>query len=81
MENEAKKKLVIQPITDPAEIERLGKLGPIRRKKFALQIGKDEAGNPVRKWVVMKAMLSQPMAGKTDEEIVATREKAIKARL
>ena len=27
----------------------------------------------------MKAMLSQPMAGKTDEEIVATREKAINA--
>lgn len=27
----------------------------------------------------MKAMLSQPMAGKTEEEIVATREKAIKA--
>lgn len=27
----------------------------------------------------MKAMLSQPMAGKTDEEIVATREKAIQA--
>ena len=27
---------------------------------------------------VSKAMLSQPMAGKTDEEIVATREKAIK---
>ena len=26
-----------------------------------------------------KAMLSQPMAGKTQEEIVATREKAIKA--
>lgn len=26
----------------------------------------------------MKAMLSQPMAGKTDEEILATREKAIK---
>ena len=26
-----------------------------------------------------KAMLSQPMAGKTDEEIVATREQAIKA--
>lgn len=26
----------------------------------------------------MKAMLSQPMAGKTDEEIIATREKAIK---
>jgi len=25
-----------------------------------------------------KAMLSQPMAGKTDEEIVSTREKAIK---
>ena len=25
----------------------------------------------------MKAMLSQPMAGKTDEEIRATREKAI----
>ena len=25
-----------------------------------------------------KAMLSQPMAGKTNEEIVATREKAIK---
>lgn len=25
-----------------------------------------------------KVMLSQPMAGKTDEEIVATREKAIK---
>lgn len=24
-----------------------------------------------------KAMLSQPMAGKTDEEIIATREKAI----
>ena len=26
-----------------------------------------------------KAMLSQPMAGKTDEEIVATRERAVKA--
>lgn len=26
----------------------------------------------------MKAMLSQPMAGKTDEEIIATRERAIK---
>lgn len=26
----------------------------------------------------MKAMLSQPMAGKTDEEIITTREKAIK---
>lgn len=26
---------------------------------------------------LFKAMLSQPMAGKTDEEIVATREKAI----
>ena len=28
---------------------------------------------------MMKAMLSQPMAGKTNEEIVATRERAIKA--
>lgn len=28
---------------------------------------------------MMKAMLSQPMAGKTDEEIIAIREKAIKA--
>lgn len=28
---------------------------------------------------MMKAMLSQPMAGKTDEEIIVTREKAIKA--
>ena len=27
----------------------------------------------------MKAMLSQPMAGKTEEEIIATREKAISA--
>lgn len=27
----------------------------------------------------MKAMLSQPMAGKTEEEIVATREKAIES--
>ena len=27
----------------------------------------------------MKAMLSQPMGGKTEEEIVATRERAIKA--
>lgn len=27
----------------------------------------------------MKAMLSQPMAGKSEEEIVATRERAIKA--
>lgn len=27
--------------------------------------------------MMMKAMLSQPMAGKTDEEIVAVREKAI----
>ena len=27
---------------------------------------------------IMTAMLSQPMAGKTDEEIIATREKAIK---
>ena len=25
-----------------------------------------------------KAMLSQPMAGRTDEEIIATREKAVK---
>ena len=28
---------------------------------------------------MMKAMLSQPMAGKTDEEFIAPREKAIKA--
>lgn len=28
---------------------------------------------------MMKAMLSQPMAGKSEEEIRATREKAIKA--
>ena len=28
---------------------------------------------------MMKAMLSQPMGGKTDEEIVETRERAIKA--
>lgn len=28
---------------------------------------------------MLKAMLSQPMAGKTQEEIIATREKAIKA--
>ena len=28
---------------------------------------------------MMKAMLSQPMAGKTNEEIVATREKALAA--
>ena len=27
----------------------------------------------------MRAMLSQPIAGKTDEEIIATREKAIKS--
>lgn len=27
----------------------------------------------------MRAMLSQPMGGKTDEEIIATRERAIKA--
>ena len=27
----------------------------------------------------MKAMLSQPMAGRTDAEIIATREKAVKA--
>lgn len=27
----------------------------------------------------MRAMLSQPMAGKTDKEIIATREKAIKS--
>ena len=27
---------------------------------------------------MMKAMLSQPMAGKSDDEIIATREKAIK---
>lgn len=27
----------------------------------------------------MKAMLSQPMAGKSEEEIIATRDKAIKA--
>lgn len=27
----------------------------------------------------MKAMLSQPMAGKTEQEIIATREKAIEA--
>ena len=29
--------------------------------------------------IMKKAMLSQPMAGKTDEEIIATREQAIKA--
>lgn len=47
---------------------------------------------PIRKWTMdkkktnikdisnmKKAMLSQPMAGKTDEEIVATREKAMAA--
>ena len=28
---------------------------------------------------IRKAMLSQPMAGKTDEEIIVTREKAIAA--
>lgn len=28
--------------------------------------------------MIMKAMLSQPMAGKTEEEIAATRERAIK---
>lgn len=28
---------------------------------------------------IKKAMLSQPMAGKTEEEIIATRERAIKA--
>lgn len=28
---------------------------------------------------MMKAMLSQPMAGKSDEEIIVTRERAIKA--
>ena len=28
---------------------------------------------------MMKAMLSQPMAGKTEEEIVSTRERAIAA--
>ncbi len=28
--------------------------------------------------MMKKAMLSQPMAGKTDEEIAETREKAIK---
>jgi hypothetical protein len=27
---------------------------------------------------MMKAMLSQPMAGKSDDEIIATREKAVK---
>ena len=37
-------------------------------------------GNTKRRTVKMKkAMLSQPMAGKSDEEIIATREKAIKA--
>lgn len=29
--------------------------------------------------MVLKAMLSQPMAGKTEQEIIATREAAIKA--
>jgi len=28
---------------------------------------------------IKKAMLSQPMAGKTEEEIISTRDKAIKA--
>lgn len=28
--------------------------------------------------MIMKAMLSQPMAGKTEEEIIDTRERAIK---
>ena len=28
---------------------------------------------------MMKAMLSQPMGGKTDEEIIETRNRAIKA--
>lgn len=77
MENNELKKPVIHPITDPAEIERLGKLAPISCKKFCVQFVKDENGNPVRKFVQMKAMLSQPMAGKTDEEIIATREKAM----
>ena len=30
---------------------------------------------------MLKAMLSQPMAGKTDEEIRATREKAIVTKM
>ena len=47
---------------------------------------KDENGKTVRKWVaaegpsfrdVRKAMISQPMAGKTDQEIVDARERAM----
>lgn len=36
-----------------------------------------KCGKQLRKENKMKAMLSQPMAGKTDEEIIATRENAI----
>ena len=50
---------------------------PNRERKYeALNIAIDAIKKlPVKK----KAMLSQPMAGKTDEEIVATREKAVAA--
>ena len=50
---------------------------PDRKRKYeALNIAIDAIKKlPVKK----KAMLSQPMAGKTDEEIVATRERAVTA--
>lgn len=50
---------------------------PDRERKYeALNIAIDAIKKlPVKK----KAMLSQPMAGKTDEEIVTTREKAVTA--
>lgn len=50
---------------------------PDRKRKYeALNIAIDAIKKlPAKK----KAMLSQPMAGKTDEEIVATREKAVAA--
>ncbi len=47
---------------------------PIERYDYALYELRKE-----RKMKRMKAMLSQPMAGKTEQEIVETREKAIKA--
>lgn len=50
---------------------------PDRERKYeALNIAIDAIKKPP---VTKRAMISQPMAGKTDEEIKATREKAIAA--
>ena len=69
------------PFQDPSSSVTAwrGNLYPQDVDKIVDKLQDVERWMPQRKGDHMKAMLSQPMAGKTDEEIRKTREKAIKA--